>query len=262
MRVPYYQVDAFAERAFAGNPAGVCLLPHWLPDATLQGIALDNNLSETAFLVRAGAGYELRWFTPAAEIDLCGHATLASGAVLFRRYHPEERNLRFSTRYAGVLEVRREDPLLLIDLPAWPPAPCPAPPALAEILGAPPRALLGARDYLAVYDDERQIRALAPDFRRMKREIDRDVIVTAPGAEVDFVSRYFAPLYGVDEDPVTGSAHCIATPYWAQRLGRTRLRARQLSRRGGELQCELRGERVLLGGQAVLVVDGHWHVPD
>ena len=257
MRLPIYQVDAFAETPLTGNPAAVCPLETWLPGATMQAIAAENNLSETAFFVPAGEGWHLRWFTPTTEVALCGHATLASAWVVFHFLEPWRHRVSFSTQSAGALTVARRGELLAMDFPAWPPQPCPPPPALGEALGREPAAVLAARDYLAVFEDAETVAALAPDFAALKR-LDRfAVIATAPGRDrVDFVSRFFAPKNGVDEDPVTGSSHCTLIPYWAARLGKSELAARQLSRRGGSLVCALAGDRVTIAGRAVLYLHG------
>jgi PhzF family phenazine biosynthesis protein len=251
VKLALYQVDAFARRVFEGNPAAVCPLEAWLGDDILQAVAEENNLSETAFFVPAGAGFELRWFTPLAEVDLCGHATLASAHVLFEELAYPEPVIRFQTR-SGELSVERRGDRLAMNFPARPPQACAAPAALIEGLGAQPAEVLAADDYVAVFDSEAAVRALAPDMARLRELGLRGVCATAAGAgAVDFVSRFFAPGVGVPEDPVTGSAHCELAPYWAARLGRNRLRARQVSRRGGEVSCELRGERVILAGAAV-----------
>jgi PhzF family phenazine biosynthesis protein len=257
MRVPLYQIDAFAEGPFSGNPAAVCPLEAWLPDVVMQQVAAENNLSETAFFVPEGDGYRLRWFTPTTEVDLCGHATLASAFVVFRWLKPDCSEVTFATQQAGPLTVSRDGELLALDFPARPPAPCPMPPGLDRALGRPPTAVLAARDYLAVYETADQIAALTPDFAAIAA-LDRfAVIATAPGTGgVDFVSRFFAPARGVDEDPVTGSAHCTLIPYWAERLGKSRLQARQLSRRGGALSCAMRGDRVTIAGRALLYLEG------
>jgi PhzF family phenazine biosynthesis protein len=259
VQIPLYQIDAFTDRLFAGNPAAVCPLDEWLPADQMQAIAAENNLSETAFFVRRGDLYELRWFTPEVEVDLCGHATLASAFVIFTYLEPAREAVRFSTR-SGALEVRRQGDLLVMDFPARMPRPCATSPELAQALGAAPAELWEARDYLAVYESEQQVRALAPDMGALRRVGHFAVIVTAPGSDVDFVSRFFAPASGVPEDPVTGSAHCTLTPYWARRLGKTRLHARQVSARGGELLCEHRGERVLIAGRAVRYLEGAIHL--
>ncbi len=254
MRLPLFQIDAFAERVFQGNPAAVCPLEAWLPEALMQAIAAENNLSETAFCVPEGEGYGLRWFTPLKEIDLCGHATLATAHVLFEHLGFAGAEIVFSTR-SGALRVTRAGDRLAMDFPAKAVEPCAAPAALIEGLGRMPLEVYGGRDYLAVFADAAEVRALTPDPRRLA-ELDRHgVIVTAPGGaedgDVDFVSRFFVPKFGVDEDPVTGSAHCSLTPFWAARLGKATLEARQVSRRGGRLQCTLAGERVILRGRAV-----------
>lgn len=254
-----YQVDAFTGRLFAGNPAAVCPLSVWLDDSTMQNIALENNLSETAFLVPAGPGrFQLRWFTPTVEVELCGHATLASAFIVFSELHPELHEVRFDTRFRGELQVRRtEEPALLeMDLPAAPVQPAEAPSALLEGLGVTPESVMAGVDYMVVVADEQTVRNLAPDLGRLAAIEGRGVIVTAPGTDCDFVSRFFAPSYGVPEDPVTGSAHCTLTPYWSRRLGRKELHARQLSSRGGELWCSDRGERILLRGRAVTYMEG------
>jgi len=257
MRIPLYQIDAFAEGPFTGNPAAVCPLEAWLPDPVMQQIAAENNLSETAFFVPEGEGYQLRWFTPTTEVDLCGHATLASAFVVFRWLKPERKEVTFAAQQAGPLTVTRDGDLLALDFPARPPMPCPLPPGLDPALGRPPTAVLAARDYLAVYETADQVAALTPDFAALAA-LDRfAVIVTAPGnAGTDFVSRFFAPARGVDEDPVTGSSHCTLIPYWAERLGKSRLEARQLSRRGGALSCAMRSDRVTIAGRALLYLEG------
>jgi PhzF family phenazine biosynthesis protein len=260
VRLPLYQIDAFVtDRPFTGNPAAVCPLDAWLPDPVMRAIAAENNLSETAFFVPEEAGYRLRWFTPTTEVDLCGHATLAAAFVVFGRLQPSWDRVTFATQQAGALTVTRDGDMLALDFPARPPAPCAMSEPLVAALGRRPVALFGARDYLAVYDRADDIRTLRPDFAALAA-LDRfAVIVTAPGAGdgVDFVSRFFAPAHGVDEDPVTGSAHCTLIPYWASRLGKARLEARQLSARGGALSCALAGDRVTIAGRAVLYLDGH-----
>jgi predicted PhzF superfamily epimerase YddE/YHI9 len=260
-RIRLWQVDAFASRPFAGNPAAVCPLDRWLPADTMQAIAAENNLSETAFFVRRSDGeFDLRWFTPKTEVDLCGHATLASGAVLMQELEPSRRRVVFHTK-SGPLIVERRGDRFAIDLPARPARPVAIPDLLVEALGARPSAALRARDLLAVFDRAEQVRGLTPDLAAVARLEDTfAVCVTAPGTgiddDVDFVSRFFAPAKGVPEDPVTGSAHSTLVPFWAARLGKRELRARQVSARGGELECTLEGERVSLGGQAVIVLAG------
>lgn len=261
MKLPIHQIDAFTGEVFRGNPAAVCPLERWLPDATMQSIAAENNLAETAFFApRAAdtapaADYDLRWFTPEAEVDLCGHATLASAFVVFTVLGGARETVRFHTR-SGVLVVRRDGESLVMDFPSRPPVACDPPLGLAEALGHAPREVWKARDLMAVYDTEDEVRALAPDFQAVRALGVFGVIATAPGREADFVSRFFAPLMGVPEDPATGSSHCTLTPYWAKRLGRPRLRARQVSARGGELECEDLGDRVAIGGRAVKYLEG------
>ncbi len=260
MDIPFYQLDAFADRPFRGNPAAVCLLDEWLPDETLQAIALENNLSETAYLVPEGEGWEIRWFTPKAEVDLCGHATLASAGVAFRHLVPDADRVAFRSRHSGDLPVTRDGDLLSLDFPSRPPREVPVTDALAEALGARPVAAIEAREIYGVFEDAETVRSLVPDQDALLGLNDFAVAVTAPGtgqdADVDFVSRFFAPHHGIPEDPVTGSAHSSLTPYWAGRLGKTSMRARQVSARTGELQVELRADRVLIGGRVVQVVEG------
>jgi PhzF family phenazine biosynthesis protein len=259
MSIPYYQVDAFTSTLFAGNPAGVCLLAAWLPDDVLQSIAAENNLAETAFVVQRGSGFDLRWFTPALEMDLCGHATLAPAHVIFRHLGYRDTVVRFQTR-SGELTVTRTDDLLTLDFPARPAVACATPAALVKGLGLSPTTTAKSRDYLAVFDSERAVRELRPDMAALMQLDSLGIIATAPGDDCDFVSRFFAPKAGVPEDPVTGSAHCTLIPYWAQRLGRPRLRALQVSQRGGELFCEHRGQRVSIAGRAVTYSSGFLYV--
>jgi len=261
--LPFFQIDAFADRPFAGNQAGVMPLDGWLDDATLQAIANENNVAETAFFipsVSADADYDLRWFTPAVEVALCGHATLASGFHVLSR-DPARERVRFRTRESGVLEVRRDGARLAMDLPAWrsrevDPAP------LAAALGAEIEAAYETVDApepsrMAILPDARAVRALEPDFRALAALGGVLAIVTAPGdGGHDVVSRVFAPAAGIDEDPVTGSAHCMLTPYWAERLGRDGFAAFQASSRGGAVHCMLRGDRVVLGGTCVTTIEG------
>jgi len=258
MRLPIYQVDAFTHTLFGGNPAAVCPLQAWLPDATMQAIAAENNLSETAFFVREAGDYALRWFTPSVEVDLCGHATLASAHVVFNFLEPARERVRFRTLKAGTLEVGRRSDLLTMDFPARPASPCQAPAGLLAALGGTPREVLRARDHLVVYGSAAEIVALKPDLTALAEVDCWAAIVTAPGEDgLDFVSRFFAPAQGVPEDPVTGSAHSTLVPYWAKRLGKNTLTARQLSRRGGLLHCAFNDERVDIGGYAVTYLSGH-----
>jgi PhzF family phenazine biosynthesis protein len=266
MILTFFQVDAFASAPFGGNPAAVMPLDEWLPDATLQAIAAENNLSETAFTVPeadadadGNADFHLRWFTPTVEVDLCGHATLAAGHVLLHG-----KRIRFRTR-SGILTVQRgDDGMLWLDLPASPVAPAAAIPGLLEALGLPGdlpvvRGTGGNDAAIVVLPDEAAVRAVTPDFTRL-RAIDSLVIVTAPGDDHDIASRVFAAYHGIDEDPVTGSAHAALVPYWAARLGRTRFTAWQASARGGLLDCRLEGDRVALGGRCVTVIEGSFQL--
>jgi PhzF family phenazine biosynthesis protein len=255
MIITYYHIDAFTKTAFAGNPAGVCPLETWLPDATLQKIAAENNLSETAFFVPAGDHYNLRWFTPAIEVDLCGHATLASGYVLTHYLGFNGDVIHFESK-SGTLLVECQGDILTLDFPSRPGEPRVTPEALIKGLGKAPQEVYLARDYLAVFSSQADILAIQPDQEQLARLECLGIIVTAPGENVDFVSRFFAPRAGVPEDPVTGSSHCTLIPYWAKRLGKAKLSARQLSARGGELFCSLVGERVKIGGQAVTYMKG------
>lgn len=254
--IRYFHVDAFTQRVHAGNPAGVCLLDQWIPDASLQSIAAENHLPETAFLVRESTGYHLRWFTPVTEVDLCGHATLASAHIVFSVLQPKLTEATFATK-SGPLTVRRSGDLMVMDFPAMPAATAPAPEPLLRGLRHAPREVLKARDYLCIYDDETAVRNLQPDLGSLAQLADTlGVIVSAPGTDVDFVSRFFAPRAGIPEDPVTGSAHCTLVPYWSRKLGKRELLARQVSPRTGDLFCTDRGERVLLAGYAVTYLIG------
>jgi PhzF family phenazine biosynthesis protein len=260
----YFVVDAFADRPFAGNPAAVVPVDRFLSDALMQSIAVEMNLSETAFFApEPGGDFRLRWFTPSTEVDLCGHATLASAHVLMTRLDPSRQRVVFQSR-SGPLGVDREGETLVLDFPARPPAPvddAALTDAVAAAIGVRPVALLRGRDIVAVVDSADQVRGLRPDFGRIVALGSYGLIVTAPGdGEHDFVSRFFVPGEGIPEDPVTGSAHCALVPYWAARTGRTQLRARQVSRRGGDIACTLVGDRVRLGGTAVLVASGRLHL--
>ncbi|WP_367273823.1 PhzF family phenazine biosynthesis protein [Niveispirillum sp.] len=261
MRLPIYQVDAFTDTLFAGNPAAVVPLESWLPDHLMQSIAAENNLAETAFFVREGEGWFIRWFTPVNEIDLCGHATLASAFIIRTIIDPTAVTFRFRTKVAGDLAVSYADGLYTLDFPSRPPVPQEVHPDLIRALGGPvPEQVLAARDWFVVYKDAATVRALSPDMALLSG-VGRMVIVTAPGdGGVDFVSRFFAPMDGIPEDPVTGSAHCTLIPYWADRLGKAALTARQVSARGGSLSCHMLGERVHIAGHAVLYLEGAIHV--
>lgn len=255
MQIPIYQVDAFTSRLFSGNPAAVCPLEQWLDDDTLQAIAAETNLSDTAFFIPDGQQYRIRWFTPQAEVDLCGHATLASAYVVFRHLRPEAKSVRFEAN-ACTMQVQRDGEQLTMSLPSRPPQPCEPPVDLLNGLGAPASQILRARGYMAVYASQEEVAAIKPDLRSLARLDSLGVIVTAPGRSSDFVSRFFAPQVGIPEDPVCGSAHCTLVPYWAERLGKTALHARQISRRGGEIHCRLEGDRVLLTSQCAQFMQG------
>jgi PhzF family phenazine biosynthesis protein len=255
MKLPIYLVDAFTNRRFRGNPAAVVVMDEWLPDEVLQAIAAENNLSETAYVIPKGGDCPLRWFTPAIEVDLCGHATLATAHVLLRDYFSAQAEIAFSTR-SGRLSVERTGDILTMEFPSRPAMPIEVDGALTAALGATPREALRSRDLLAVFDSEAEVRALRPDFARLAALDAFAVIASAPGIDADFVSRFFAPKAGIPEDPVTGSAHCTLIPYWAARLGKQHLMAKQVSARGGELRCELRGDRVKIGGAAVEYMRG------
>lgn len=270
MDIAFTQVDAFGRGAFTGNPAAVMMLAGWLPDAVLQGIAADHNLSETAFLVPhdgAGADFALRWFTPRLEVAMCGHATLASGHVVLDAL-PGLAQVRFATRRAGVLAVARAGDGYALRLPAWPVEHrVPDTTALARALCAAPAEVWarGADHLVALFDSPDEVRALRPDFAgvaALAPGIDLMVIATAPGEASDVLSRVFAPAAGIDEDPVTGSAHAVIAPLWAQRFGRNRFSAHQASARGGWLDCALDGDAVVLTGQARTVIRGQYHLPD
>jgi PhzF family phenazine biosynthesis protein len=262
MKLRLFQVDAFASRVFAGNPAAVVPLDAWLPDETLQSIAAENNLSETAFLVGAAGDYHIRWMTPTDEVDLCGHGTLASAWVVFNAIEKGRTEVRFRSK-SGPLGVCADGDRLALDFPARPPAPSEeSASALAAALGARAEAVLASRDYLAVFGSEDAVRALDPDMPKVTALDRMAVIATAAGRDCDFVSRFFAPAVGVPEDPVTGSAHCTLVPYWSKRLGRPKLFARQVSARGGELWCEDRGDRVAIAGRCAGYLEGTIEVPN
>ncbi len=253
--IPLYQVDAFAHQRFEGNPAAVCPLDDWLDDYLLQAIAEENNLSETAFIIPAGDGFALRWFTPSTEVGLCGHATLASAHVLFEHLDYRAPQIKFDTR-SGRLAVEKTSSGLRMDFPAIPARPCATPEQLIQALGRTPIRVLANEDYIAVFENESVVRQLQPDFSLLSELDRRGVMVTAPGDQHDFVSRYFAPRIGIPEDPVTGAAHCTLAPYWANKLGKETLKARQVSRRGGEIGCQVQGDRIILSGQAVTYMIG------
>jgi predicted PhzF superfamily epimerase YddE/YHI9 len=263
MRVPYYHIDAFTSALFRGNPAGVCLIERWPSDEVLQQIAAENNLSETAFLSTNTEPYGLRWFTPEVEVDLCGHATLAPAWLLFREIGHRAEVIRFKTR-SGILEARNRGGEVELNFPCLRASRCAEPAGLAAGLGAKPVEVLKARDYLAVFDSPETVKNLKPNFDELARLDCIGTIATAPGklGGPDFVSRFFAPAVGVREDPVTGSAHCTLTPFWSERLGKQKLLAHQVSKRSGEIKCEMAGDRVLLSGSAVIYSRGHLEIPD
>ncbi len=264
MTIPVYQADAFTSQLFGGNPAAICPLTEWLPDDLMQKIARENNLAETAFFVKTNKGYLLRWFTPEYEIDLCGHATLASAHILFTELGYTEDTIHFETVKAGVLTVQRDGDKYTMDFPSRPPIPIEEPNGLVEALGGgKPVAILRSRDYFVVYASEKEISELAPDFYALSKLDTIGVVVTARAKEkgIDFVSRFFAPGAGIPEDPVTGSAHCNLIPYWAKILGKDQLHAYQISARKGELWCELKGDRVLMSGKAVTFLKGEIYPP-
>lgn len=261
--LPIYQIDAFTSELFRGNPAAVCPLDEWLPDGLMQKIAAENNLSETAFFVPHGQGWEIRWFTPLAEVALCGHATVATAYTIFCELgRTADDVVTFHSPHSGALPVRRQGDLFVLDFPAYTSTPCAADDAGAQALGAAlgkqprERWLTGNSRYMAVFEHAADVQALAPDMAAMVN-LGKTVIATAPGTNgVDFVSRFFAPTLGIPEDPVTGSAHCALIPFWAERLGKTELEAQQISARGGELRCRSRGDRVDIGGRAVRYLQG------
>jgi PhzF family phenazine biosynthesis protein len=257
MRTPIYQLDAFTNRRFAGNPAAVMPMARFPDDAVMQAIAAENNLAETAFLVREGSDYRLRWFTPVTEVPLCGHATLASAAVVMERLEPGRTSVVFQSK-SGPLTVTRAGDGYVLDFPARPSEETPAPPGLARALGVEPlEVFVNAFNYMAVIESAGALRQLAPDMAVIARLDRPGVIVTAAGDEgYDCVSRYFAPAKGIPEDPVTGAAHCMLAPYWASRLGKSQLRAYQASKRGGEMTCRVVGTRVELEGQCVFYLEG------
>ncbi|WP_162055195.1 PhzF family phenazine biosynthesis protein [Pontibacter pamirensis] len=260
-KIKLYQIDAFTDKVFHGNPAAVCVLNVWLEDKVMQQIAAENNLAETAFVVQNGSDYEIRWFTPTVEVDLCGHATLASAYVLFYFYNHPTNTINFQSRRSGLLTVDREGEELTLDFPADVYKQVEAPQALISALGATPAEVYkGKTDYLLLFHTQKEIERLAPDFRILASVEARGVIVTAPGDEVDFVSRFFCPQVGIDEDPVTGSTHTTLTPFWSQKLYKKVLSAKQVSARQGDLRCEFLGDRVKITGKAVAYLSGEIEV--
>jgi PhzF family phenazine biosynthesis protein len=255
--IPFYQVDAFTCGKFTGNPAGVCVITAWLPGDLMHKIAMENNLAETAFLVPDGNDWQIRWFTPVTEVDLCGHGTLASSFVVMEILEPERQEVIFHTMHMGDLVVRKKNDMLELDFPTDTLHKCDPPLLVRESLGKEPvECFVGRSDYLLLFESENEILALKPDCRKLAMADGRGIIVTAPGSDVDFVSRFFAPQAGIDEDPVTGSAHTTLTPFWSARLGKTSMQARQLSSRRGYLECTLKGNRTLIAGRVVLFLKG------
>lgn len=255
MKLVIYQVDAFAEKPFEGNPAAVIPLASWLPDALMQAIAEENNLAETAFFVPSTSGYHIRWFTPTTEVKLCGHATLASAYVLYNCMGHEKTSITFDS-LSGPLPVTQDGSLLTLDFPAQPAQRCEIPEALVLGLGLEPVECFRHEDYLVVLDNEQQLQKMKPDYHALEQLDGRGVIVTAPSKTFDFLVRFFAPKCGVPEDPVTGSAYTQLAPYWADRLGQTQFKTRQISPRGGNVHCEIKDDRVLISGSAVLYLQG------
>ncbi|RZL44275.1 MAG: PhzF family phenazine biosynthesis protein [Pedobacter sp.] len=257
MKLPIYQVDAFTDKLFGGNPAAIVPLTEWLPAPEMQKIAAENNLAETAFFITEGDHYELRWFTPEFEIDLCGHATLATAHILFTALGYHKETIHFHTQKAGTLTVSKTDDLYTLDFPSRPATSCKIPDGLIEAIGGPsPIEVLSSRDIMLVYETEAEVLALKPDFAALAKIDSMGIIATAKGDYSDFVSRFFIPAAGINEDPVTGSAHCNLIPYWAEKLGKNKLHAFQISSRRGELWCELKGDRVLMSGKAVTYLKG------
>ena len=255
MEIDFYQIDAFASQQFTGNPAAVCPLDAWLPDDMMQAIAEENNLSETAFFVPEGDGFRIRWFTPNKEVDLCGHATLASAYVIFHILGHSGKKIAFQSR-SGPLNVTRAGEWLTLDFPVQPPVACETPPEIIAAFHAAPVECLRSEDLIVVFEHEADVEEAAPDFSQLLQLDLRGVAITARSRQYDFVARFFAPKYGIPEDPVTGSAYTQLAPYWVSKLGAKRFRVKQVSPRGGELTCEVVGDRVLISGKAVKYLEG------
>lgn len=255
MKIPLYQIDAFASKLFEGNPAAVCPLDTWLPDGIMQSVAEENNLSETAFVVPKGDGFHIRWFTPASEVDLCGHATLAAAYVLFNILGYRRDKIEFDSQ-SGILTVTKDGEWLVMNFPAQPPVPCDIPDQIVGAFGIKPVECLKSEDLVVVFECEEDIASANPDFGQLMELDLRGVIITATSSRYDFVARFFAPKYGIPEDPVTGSAYTQLAPYWASKLGSKRFSVKQMSSRGGELTCEWVGDRVLISGKAVKYLEG------
>jgi len=259
MKIPIYQVDAFTDVQFKGNPAAICPLESWISDELMQNIAMENNLSETAFFVKSDSGYELRWFTPKGEVDLCGHATLAASYVIFNYLDKEAQTIDFHTK-SGLLQISRTGNLINMVFPSREGEKIEAPEILVKALGKMPKEVYKSRDYMAVYETEEEIREMAPDMELLKKLDALGIIVTAKGKEADFVSRFFAPRAGVNEDPVTGSAHSTLVPYWKKVLNKSEFKALQLSERTGILYCTDLGDRVKMSGEAAPYLEGFINV--
>lgn len=255
MKIPIYQIDAFANKAFQGNPAAICPLDDWLPDETLIAIAEENNLSETAYFIQTNNGFHIRWFTPTTEVNLCGHATLAAAYVIFNELSYKENSIAFESK-SGILNVKRENDLLVMDFPAQPAIACELPNEIKQAFNIEPLECLKSEDYILVFNNEDEILNAEPDLELLKNISLRGVIITASSEKYDFVSRFFAPKYGINEDPVTGSAHTQLMPYWAKKLSNNKLHTKQISRRGGELYCELLNDRVSIAGYAIKYLQG------
>jgi PhzF family phenazine biosynthesis protein len=255
MELTLYQVDAFASKVFEGNPAAVCPLDSWLPDPVMQAIALENNLSETAFFVPSENGFHIRWFTPKSEVDLCGHATLASAYVLFQILGYTQDTIEFDSR-SGPLRVTRQGDSFVLDFPSQPPVIADTPAEIIAAFEKMPRECLQSEDLIVVFESEADVQHANPDMGQLERLDLRGVAITAPSSQYDFVARFFAPKYGIPEDPVTGSAYTQLAPYWAEKLNKNKLEAKQVSARGGEVICEVMGDRVRIAGKAVLYMQG------
>ncbi|MEK8021140.1 MAG: PhzF family phenazine biosynthesis protein [Candidatus Parabeggiatoa sp.] len=255
MELPLYQIDAFASKAFEGNPAAVCPLNEWLPDEIMQSIAEENNLSETAFFIPTGNRFHIRWFTPTTEVDLCGHATLATAYVLFNLLGHQSDKLEFDSK-SGRLIVTKENQWLVMNFPAQPPVLCDIPTEIIKAFDIPPIECLRSEDFIVVFEREMDIESAKPDFEQLKKLDLRGVVITAKSSRYDFITRFFAPKYGIPEDPVTGSAYTQLAPYWTAKMGRKRFNVKQISSRGGELSCEQVDDRVLIFGKAIQYLVG------
>ncbi len=256
MKIPIYQVDAFASVIFKGNPAAVCPLEEWLPDHVMQNIAMENNLSETAFFIEDNGIYHIRWFTPKAELDLAGHPTLATAHIILNELDKNIKTINFKTKIGDTLKVNLNDNLYIMDFPSRPPKKIDKIDSLYEALGAKPRELLAHRDLIAIFDNEYEIKSISPNMSKLTQLSYPSIVISAIGNEVDFVSRNFAPKLGIPEDPVTGSSHCELIPYWSKILNKNEMIAHQLSERGGKIYCGYNNDRVSLGGEAITFLRG------